>query len=119
MIPASAELVARAKQLAEALRPIIEDRWLAGENKTASILHVAGAHALAAWDSFESAQLAPETREVTDLDRAWRAVDALGGTHQMQSDYQRGYGHGYDQALKLACEAIENLGGRDVPGADQ
>lgn len=80
----------------------------------------------AAWDSarkalakYDSAQSAPETREVTDLDRAWRAVDALGGKWpHAADDYECGKQEGYDWALTEACAAIEKLGGRDVLGAD-
>jgi len=55
----------------------------------------------------------------TDLDRAWRAVDALGGTWpEPRDDYDKGFAKGYNLALNAACEAIEKLGGRDVPGAD-
>jgi len=57
---------------------------------------------------------------VTDLDRAWRAVDALGGTWPKPLDERaEGYQDGYREALNEACAAIEKLGGRDVPGADQ
>jgi hypothetical protein len=45
----------------------------------------------------------------SDLDRAWRAVDALGGTHAKE---MREWGVGYDEALTLACAEIEKLGGR-------
>jgi hypothetical protein len=45
----------------------------------------------------------------SDLDRAWRAVDALGGTHAKE---MHEWGVGYDEALTLACAEIEKLGGR-------
>lgn len=64
---------------------------------------------------------AAEPRErPSDLDRAWRAVDALGGTWPLQTDpYEKGYHAGYADALNDAVAAIEKLGGRDVPGSDQ
>lgn len=57
----------------------------------------------------------------SDLDRAWRAVDALGGAWPPETDpYERGYQAGYNDALDDACKAIEALGGRDAHGkADQ
>jgi hypothetical protein len=49
------------------------------------------------------------TPVTTSLDKAWRAVDALGGTHATD---KREWGEGYDEALTLACAEIEKLGGR-------
>jgi hypothetical protein len=51
----------------------------------------------------------PTSEVPSDLDRAWRAVDALGGTHATD---KREWGVGYDEALALACAEIEKLGGR-------
>lgn len=50
----------------------------------------------------------------TDLDRARRAVDALGGTWPVPRDeYEKGYQAGFNLALDAAIEAIEKLGGVD------
>jgi hypothetical protein len=49
----------------------------------------------------------PESQRL--LDQAWRAVDALGGTHTPD---KREWGEGYDESLTLACAEIEKLGGR-------
>ena len=45
--------------------------------------------------------------QITDLDRAWEAVNALGGT----GSGERHAGH--EEALGQALDEIEKLGGRD------
>jgi hypothetical protein len=44
------------------------------------------------------------------LDAAYRTVDALGGTFDRSSEWDRGY----DEAIRLALSAIGMLGGRDA-----
>ena len=53
-----------------------------------------------------------DENEKTPIDHAWRSVDALGGRHEAQTDYERGYAAGYDRALELAMKEIERHGGR-------
>ncbi len=61
----------------------------------------------------------PATVEDAPLDRAWRAVDALGGTWPDPVDERdAGFQAGYDEALDKACAAIEKLGGHDVRGRE-
>lgn len=50
--------------------------------------------------------------EPTNLDRAWRAVDALGGTYPETDAYECGYAAGHSKALDDALAEIEKLGGR-------
>lgn len=44
----------------------------------------------------------------TDLDRAWEAINALGGV-----DDDNTYARGFNDAIGLALIEIEKLGGRD------
>jgi hypothetical protein len=46
---------------------------------------------------------------MTDLDRAWAAINALGGTNPTDQESIHWYCRGIDDALK----EIEKLGGRD------
>ena len=48
---------------------------------------------------------------IPDLDRAWRAVDACGGSYP-PADHESGYARGHSEALTAACAEIEKLGGR-------
>ena len=60
----------------------------------------------------DQAPLAPRPKGATAaLDRAWRAVDACGGTYS-DADEISGYARGHRDALTAACREIEKLGGR-------
>lgn len=50
-----------------------------------------------------------EAEEITNLDLAWEAVNALGGTGEQDNSYDQGH----VDAIAKALEAIEKLGGED------